>query len=95
MRFTDSEVRIYSDDAAVARWLQRSIETLLFPEFAETGIPVNAAAFERFGDPRGQPPPVRNRVTESFSDHAIALTGAHAVGREELFKDRRNRALRV
>ncbi len=49
---TDGKVRIYSDNIAVARWLQRTIETILFPEFAETSIPVIAAAFERFGDPR-------------------------------------------
>ena len=49
---TENQVRIYSDNAAVARWLQRTIETLLFPEFADTGNPVIAAAFERLGDPR-------------------------------------------
>lgn len=49
---TDGKVRIYSDNVAVARWLQRTIETILFPEFAETSIPVIAAVFERFGDPR-------------------------------------------
>ena len=49
---TDGDVRIYSDNAAVARWLQRTIESLLFPEFADTGVPVIAAAFDRFGDPR-------------------------------------------
>jgi len=42
---TDGEVRIYSDNAAVARWLQRTIESILFPEFADTSIPVIAAAF--------------------------------------------------
>ena len=47
---TDDQVRIYSDNIAVARWLQREIETLLFPAFADTEIPVIAAAFERFGD---------------------------------------------
>jgi hypothetical protein len=45
-------VRIYSDNVAVARWLQVNIESLLFPEFADTDIPVAAAVFERFGDPR-------------------------------------------
>ena len=49
---TDAKVRIYSDNVAVARWLQRTIESVLFPEFADTSIPVIAAAFERFGDPR-------------------------------------------
>lgn len=49
---TGGGVRIFSDNAAVARWLQRTIETLLFPEFADTGIPIVAAAFTREGDPR-------------------------------------------
>jgi len=49
---TGGTVRVYSDNAAVARWLQRTIESILFPEFADTATPVIAAAFERFGDPR-------------------------------------------
>lgn len=48
---TDNRVRIYSDNAAVARWLQRTIETLLYPPFADTALPVAAAAFSRAGDP--------------------------------------------
>jgi hypothetical protein len=48
---TDGRVRIYSDNIAVARWLQKSIETLLFPAFADTSIPVIAARFERQGGP--------------------------------------------
>jgi hypothetical protein len=49
---TDGQVRIWSDNIAVARWLQRSIETLLFPAFADTKLPVAAAEFSRAGDPR-------------------------------------------
>jgi hypothetical protein len=49
---TDNKVRIYSDNIAVARWLQTNIEKLLFPAFADTAIPVMAAAFERAGGPR-------------------------------------------
>ena len=48
---TDGRVRIYSDNIAVARWLQKSIETLLFPAFADTAIPVIGARFERQGGP--------------------------------------------
>ncbi|HTG09773.1 MAG TPA: hypothetical protein VK746_03170 [Candidatus Eisenbacteria bacterium] len=48
---TDGRVRIYSDNIAVARWLQKSIETLLFPAFADTSIPVIGARFERQGGP--------------------------------------------
>jgi hypothetical protein len=49
---TGGKVRIYGDNMAVARWLQRTIETLLFPAFADTKVPVTAAAFARTGDPR-------------------------------------------
>lgn len=49
---TDNRVRIYSDNVAVARWLQRTIETLLYPAFADTSLPVIGAEFGRAGDPR-------------------------------------------
>jgi hypothetical protein len=49
---TDGKVRIYSDNAAVARWLQRTIEALLYPAFADTALPIHDAQFERSGDPR-------------------------------------------
>jgi hypothetical protein len=48
---TDGRVRIYGDNIAVTRWLQRRIESVLFPAFADTGVPVLAAAFERHGGP--------------------------------------------
>jgi hypothetical protein len=48
---TQDRVRVWSDNIAVARWLQTSIETLLFPAFADTALPVTAAAFERRGGP--------------------------------------------
>ncbi|MGH7322232.1 MAG: hypothetical protein ACRELA_21785 [Candidatus Rokuibacteriota bacterium] len=49
---TDGKVRIYSDNLAVTRWLQTTIETLLYPAFADARHPVLSAAFERDGDPR-------------------------------------------
>ncbi|MBI4638564.1 MAG: hypothetical protein HY727_19680 [Candidatus Rokubacteria bacterium] len=48
----DGHVRLYSDNAGVARWLQRTIEALLYPAFADTSLPVIAAHFARAGDPR-------------------------------------------
>src|SRR5215475_4159896 len=51
-RLLDGRVRIYADNIAVARWLQRTIETLLYPAFADTAVPVVAARFTRAGDPR-------------------------------------------
>ena len=48
---TGGQVKIYSDNIAVARWLQTSIEKLLFPAFADTSVPVIAARFDRHGGP--------------------------------------------
>jgi hypothetical protein len=48
---TAGQVKIYSDNIAVARWLQTSIEKLLFPAFADTSLPVIAARFDRHGGP--------------------------------------------
>ena len=66
---TDNKVRIYSDNIAVARWLQTNIEKLLFPAFADTAIPVMAAAFERAGG-------ARSSATESIlaADGRITLS---------------------
>ena len=48
----DNRVQIYSDNISVARWLQRTIEALLYPAFADVSLPVLAAQFARAGDPR-------------------------------------------
>ena len=44
---TGGEVKIWSDNPPVARWLQKEIETLLFPAFADAKTPVAQAAFAR------------------------------------------------
>ena len=49
---TDGKARIYSDNPAVARWLQQTIETFLFPAFADTTLPVIGATFARSGEAR-------------------------------------------
>ena len=66
---TDGRVRVYSDNVGVARWLQATIETLLFPGFADPKIPVIGATFKRAGDSR-------STATESVlsSDDEITLT---------------------
>jgi hypothetical protein len=51
-QLTGDAVRVWSDNIAVARWLQRTIETLLHPPFADTSLAVLFARFERAGDPR-------------------------------------------
>ena len=47
---TEGEVRIYSDNMGLARWLQDTIETLLHPPFADPAVVVCDATFERTGD---------------------------------------------
>ena len=42
--------RIYSDNAGVARYLQRTIEVLLHKPFADESLPVVDARFERSGN---------------------------------------------
>ena len=66
---TDNTVKIYSDNAAVARWLQRTIEKLLFPAFADTSTPIITAEFRRGGDPRSS----AFEAIDSATDH-IRLT---------------------
>jgi hypothetical protein len=48
----DGQVRVYSDNPPVARWLQRTIETLLYPMFADEKLPIVPAKFTRVGDAR-------------------------------------------
>ena len=47
---TDDEVRVYSDNIAMTRWLQEEIESLLFEEFADPSLPVVDAGFSRDGN---------------------------------------------
>ena len=46
---TNGAVRIWSDSAPVARWLQKEIEFLLYPAFADANTPVAQAVFSRSG----------------------------------------------
>lgn len=49
---TENEVEIYSDNIALARWLQEEIETGIYPGFADQSVPVIEAEFTREGDVR-------------------------------------------
>ena len=49
---TEDEVRIYSDNIAMTRWLQGEIESLLHPPFADQELPVIEAVFSKSGDTR-------------------------------------------
>ena len=42
--------RVYADNPGVARYLQRTIETLLWKDFADPSLPVIHAGFSRGGD---------------------------------------------
>jgi len=42
--------RVYADNPGVARYLQRTIETLLWKDFADASLPVIHAGFSRGGD---------------------------------------------
>lgn len=63
-QLTDGDVVIYSDNIAVARWLQETIESVLFPDFADLSTPVTPAVFDRLGDPRSS----TTELIESDSD---------------------------
>ena len=66
---TDDQVRIYSDNIAVARWLQEEIESFLFPEFADLNTPVSDAVFSKSGE-------IRSFWTEEIEseDDTVLLT---------------------
>lgn len=64
---TDNEIAIYSDNIALARWLQEEIESMLHPPFADTGISVMEAEFEQDGD-------VRSFITERVVGEEFDIT---------------------
>jgi hypothetical protein len=49
---TEDRTLIYSDNIAMARWLQTTIQGMLNAETADTSIPVIDAEFSKDGDPR-------------------------------------------
>ena len=59
---TQDKWRIYSDNIAMTRWLQATIQGVLNPELADQSIPVTDADFSRSGD-------VRDFWTESLVTH--------------------------
>src|SRR3954464_14198525 len=46
---TGNSPRIYADNAAVARFLQRTIEVMLQKPFADDSLPITDATFQRTG----------------------------------------------
>ena len=49
---TENRWRIYSDNIAMARWLQSTVQGMLNPETGDPTIPVVEAEFTKNGDPR-------------------------------------------
>ncbi len=49
---TENRWRIYSDNIAMARWLQSTVQGMLNQETADQAIPVSEAVFSKSGDPR-------------------------------------------
>ena len=49
---TQNRWRIYSDNIAMARWLQSTVQGMLNAETADASIPVTDAEFSKSGDPR-------------------------------------------
>lgn len=49
---TENRWRIYSDNIAMARWLQATVQGMLNAELKDLSIPVTDAEFSKSGDPR-------------------------------------------
>ena len=49
---THGHWRIYSDNIAMARWLQQTVQGMLNPDLKDLSIPVTDAEFSKSGDPR-------------------------------------------
>lgn len=49
---TNDQVRIYSDNVALTRWLQGEIEKTIYEDFAVESVEVVEASFSRHGDVR-------------------------------------------
>src|SRR5690242_704720 len=49
---TETRWRIYSDNIAMARWLQTTVQGMLNAELSDTTIPCAEATFSKAGDPR-------------------------------------------
>ena len=66
---TENKWRIYSDNIAMARWLQATVQGMLNPETADQSIPVTDTQFSKAGD-------ARDFWTERLDtvDEEIALT---------------------
>jgi hypothetical protein len=70
---TENRTQIYSDNIAMARWLQQTVQGMLNPETADISIPVHEAEFVKSGDPR-----------YFWTETAITVDGAIALTRYDI-----------
>lgn len=49
---TEGQLRIYSDNIAMARWLQSTVQGMLNAETADLSVPIMEAVFSKHGDTR-------------------------------------------
>src|SRR5471032_1674782 len=66
---TEDRWRIYSDNIAMARWLQSTVQGVLNTELKDPTIPVTDAVFGKAGDPRDS-----WTETAVARDETVALT---------------------
>lgn len=66
---TNGQIRVYSDNKEMARWMQEEIEGVIAPGFADPSLPVTEAVFSKHGD-------IRSFWTEKVAsdDMEISLT---------------------
>jgi hypothetical protein len=64
--------RVFADNAGVARFLQRTIETLLHKPFADESLPITDARFERAGHSLST---VEERIVSSSDEIILAWWG--------------------
>ena len=72
--------RVYADNAGVARFLQRTIEILLYKEFAAESLPIVDARFERTGNSLSTVEETFNEMVKVFNpylDRDIRFTDAN------------------
>ena len=72
---TGGNVHIYSDNVAMARWLQGEVESALNPHFADKNIPIIDAEFARLGNQIT----VSTELAEAANDDVVSLTW-HEIG---------------
>jgi hypothetical protein len=64
---TNNTWRIYSDNVAMTRWLQQTIQGVLTPELKDESLPVVAATFSKSGDPLKS----YSEITKAGSDEIV------------------------